>query len=52
MPILEVENAKMVIVNKRSMKPGYAGNRKPIILPAKNVYVIRRRKTCTATIDR
>lgn len=25
MPILEVEDAKMVIVNKRSMKPGYAG---------------------------
>lgn len=25
MPILEVDNAKMVIVNKRSMKPGYAG---------------------------
>ncbi|MGO4288536.1 NAD(P)(+) transhydrogenase (Re/Si-specific) subunit beta [Chitinophaga sp. RAB17] len=25
MPILEVENAKVVIVNKRSMKPGYAG---------------------------
>ena len=25
MPILEVENAKQVIVNKRSMKPGYAG---------------------------
>ncbi|MHB1922006.1 MAG: NAD(P)(+) transhydrogenase (Re/Si-specific) subunit beta [Chitinophagaceae bacterium] len=25
MPILEVENAKMIIVNKRSMKPGYAG---------------------------
>ena len=25
MPILEVEKAKMVIVNKRSMKPGYAG---------------------------
>lgn len=25
MPILEVENAKNVIVNKRSMKPGYAG---------------------------
>ncbi|WP_300601075.1 NAD(P)(+) transhydrogenase (Re/Si-specific) subunit beta [Niabella sp.] len=25
MPILEVERAKMVIVNKRSMKPGYAG---------------------------
>jgi NAD(P) transhydrogenase subunit beta len=25
MPILEVEKAKLVIVNKRSMKPGYAG---------------------------
>jgi len=25
MPILEVEESKMVIVNKRSMKPGYAG---------------------------
>ena len=25
MPILEVEDAKMVVVNKRSMKPGYAG---------------------------
>lgn len=25
MPILEVENARLVIVNKRSMKPGYAG---------------------------
>lgn len=25
MPVLEVEEAKMVIVNKRSMKPGYAG---------------------------
>lgn len=25
MPILDVEQAKMVIVNKRSMKPGYAG---------------------------
>jgi len=25
MPILDVENAKNIIVNKRSMKPGYAG---------------------------
>ncbi|MNH48162.1 NAD(P) transhydrogenase subunit beta [compost metagenome] len=25
MPILEVEDAKLVVVNKRSMKPGYAG---------------------------
>ncbi|MBD0333165.1 MAG: NAD(P)(+) transhydrogenase (Re/Si-specific) subunit beta, partial [Chitinophagaceae bacterium] len=25
MPILDVESAKTIIVNKRSMKPGYAG---------------------------
>ena len=25
MPILDVENAKQILVNKRSMKPGYAG---------------------------
>lgn len=25
MPILDVENAKFIVVNKRSMKPGYAG---------------------------
>ena len=25
MPILEVERAKNIIVNKRSMNPGYAG---------------------------
>ncbi len=25
MPVLDVENAKNIIVNKRSMKPGYAG---------------------------
>ncbi len=25
MPILDVEAAKLIIVNKRSMKPGYAG---------------------------
>ena len=25
MPILEVENAKSIIINKRSMNPGYAG---------------------------
>jgi NAD(P) transhydrogenase subunit beta len=25
MPILEVELAKLCIINKRSMKPGYAG---------------------------
>ena len=25
MPVLDVELAKLVIVNKRSMKPGYAG---------------------------
>ena len=25
MPILDAENAKQIIVNKRSMNPGYAG---------------------------
>jgi proton-translocating NAD(P)+ transhydrogenase subunit beta len=25
MPILDVENAKQIVINKRSMKPGYAG---------------------------
>jgi len=25
MPILDVENAKQIIINKRTMKPGYAG---------------------------
>jgi NAD(P) transhydrogenase subunit beta len=25
MPILNAENAKQIIVNKRSMQPGYAG---------------------------
>jgi NAD(P) transhydrogenase subunit beta len=25
MPILEADKAKMIIVNKRSMSPGYAG---------------------------
>ena len=25
MPVLDVENAKQIIINKRSMKPGYAG---------------------------
>jgi NAD(P) transhydrogenase subunit beta len=25
MPILDVENAKHIVVNKRSMNPGYAG---------------------------
>jgi NAD(P) transhydrogenase subunit beta len=25
MPILDVENARQIIINKRSMNPGYAG---------------------------
>ena len=33
MPVLEVWKAKNVIVSKRSMATGYAGCRKPIVLP-------------------
>lgn len=35
MPILEVEHAKTVIVNKRSMKPGYAGIENDLFLRPK-----------------
>jgi NAD(P) transhydrogenase subunit beta len=35
MPILEVEDAKLVIVNKRSMKPGYAGIENELFFHAK-----------------
>jgi len=35
MPILEVEEAKHVIVNKRSMKPGYAGIQNDLFFRAK-----------------
>lgn len=35
MPILEVEQAKNVIVNKRSMKPGYAGIENPLFFRPK-----------------
>src|SRR5215213_5528428 len=35
MPILEVEQAKTVIVNKRSMKPGYAGIENELFFRAK-----------------
>ncbi|MBS1616864.1 MAG: NAD(P)(+) transhydrogenase (Re/Si-specific) subunit beta, partial [Bacteroidetes bacterium] len=35
MPILEVEKADHVIVNKRSMKPGYAGIENPLFFRPK-----------------
>jgi len=35
MPILDVENAAHVIVNKRSMKPGYAGIENPLFFDPK-----------------
>jgi NAD(P) transhydrogenase subunit beta len=41
MPILEVEQSKNVIVNKRSMKPGYAGIENDLFFPTQNQYVIR-----------
>ena len=40
MPILDVELAKNVIVNKRSMKPGYAGIENDLFFPAKNFHVV------------
>ena len=36
MPILDVENAKHIIVNKRSMKPGYAGIENELFYNSKN----------------
>jgi len=35
MPILDVEQARQVIVNKRSMKPGYAGIENPLFFGTK-----------------
>ena len=35
MPILDVENAKHVVVNKRSMKAGYAGIENELFYNAK-----------------
>ena len=40
MPILDVELAKNVIVNKRSMKPGYAGIENDLFFSEENVYVV------------
>jgi NAD(P) transhydrogenase subunit beta len=36
MPILDVEKAKHIIVNKRSMKPGYAGIENELFYNSKN----------------
>ena len=36
MPILDVENARQIIVNKRSMKPGYAGIENELFYNPKN----------------
>jgi len=41
MPILEVEEAKHVIVNKRSMKPGYAGIENQLFFSTQNIDAFR-----------
>lgn len=45
MPILDVENAKHIIVNKRSMKPGYAGIENELFYNSKNSMLFGDAKT-------
>ena len=51
MPILEVELAKNVIVNKRSMKPGYAGIENDLFFQPKTSMLIWRCKKSIAGSD-
>ena len=51
MPILDVELAKTVIVNKRSMKPGYAGIENELFFQ-KNIYAVWGCKKSVAGPDR
>ena len=44
MPVLEVWNAKDVIVFKRSMAAGYAGRAEPAVLPGQQPDALRRRQ--------
>lgn len=45
MPILDVENSKQIIVNKRSMKPGYAGIENELFFNQKTSMLFWRRKS-------
>ena len=46
MPILDVESAAHVIVNKRSMKPGYAGIENPLFFDPKTKMLFGDAKDC------
>ena len=45
MPILDVQLAKTVIVNKRSMKPGYAGIENDLFFQPKTSMLLEMQKT-------
>jgi NAD(P) transhydrogenase subunit beta len=42
MPILDVDNAKQIVVMKRSMNPGFAGIDNPLFIDPKTVHAVRR----------
>ena len=44
MPILDVDKAQNVVVLKRSMRPGFAGDRQPALHDPKTVDALRRRE--------